>query len=218
MSARAVKTIDASALPEVGFDTRSPLWWGNLVLLLIETAMFGILVASYFYVRINFDEWPPPRVDRGVHILDPYPGLVAATANMALLLVSILTMWLLDRAARRVDLKRVRLWISVDLLVVFGCIVLRAFEFPALKFKWNDNAYASVAWTLLGMHLLHLIVAAGETFLLAVWVWRRGLDEKHAMDTSVTAVYWYWIVAVWVPIYVIIYWVPRFLYTGPRLF
>jgi cytochrome c oxidase subunit I+III len=87
-----------------------------------------------------------------------------------------------------------------------------------MKFKWNDNAYASVVWTLLGMHLLHLIVAAGETFILTVWLMTHRLEEKYAVDISVTAVYWYWIVGVWLPIYLIIYWAPRILYTGPRLF
>lgn len=218
MSAEARQVIDVSELPPVGFDAKSPLWWGNLLLLLIETAMFAILVASYFYTRINFSEWPPPRVDRGVHILDPVPGLLPGTLNTLLLLLSAATMAMLDRAARRLDAKRVRVLLVADLVVIFVAIVLRAYEFEAVRFKWNDNAYASVVWTLLGMHLLHLIVAAGETFIMTVWLATHELEEKYAVDVSVTAVYWYWIVGVWVPIYAIIYWAPRFLYTGPRLF
>ena len=39
------KPLDVSGLPSTTFDTKAPLWWGNTMLLFIETAMFGILVA-----------------------------------------------------------------------------------------------------------------------------------------------------------------------------
>ena len=218
MSAAERQVIDVSGLPPVGFDTKSTLWWGNLILLLIETTMFAILVGGYFYARTGFSEWPPPRADRGVHILDPLPALLPGTLNVLLLLLSVVTMGMLDKAARRLDQRRVRVLLAVDLAAILLVIVLRAYEFPAMKFKWNDNAYASVVWTLLGMHLLHLIVAAGETAILSAWLFTHKLEEKYAMDVTVGAVYWYWVVGVWLPIYLIIYWAPRFLYTGPRLF
>ena len=58
MSTRAV--IDITELPHHHFDTYDPVWWGNNLLLAIETSMFGILIATYFYLRQNFALWPPP--------------------------------------------------------------------------------------------------------------------------------------------------------------
>ena len=52
MSTRAV--IDVSELPHHEFDTYDPVWWGNNLLLAIETSMFAILIATYFYLRQNF--------------------------------------------------------------------------------------------------------------------------------------------------------------------
>src|SRR5207248_1070724 len=55
--------LDVSDLPESGWDSNDPVWWGNLLAILIETTTIALLIASYFYLRRNFDEWPPPRID-----------------------------------------------------------------------------------------------------------------------------------------------------------
>ena len=57
----ATRTIvDVSELPHHEFDTYDPVWWGNNLLLAIESSMFAILIATYFYLRQNFSLWPPP--------------------------------------------------------------------------------------------------------------------------------------------------------------
>jgi heme/copper-type cytochrome/quinol oxidase subunit 3 len=116
-----------------------------------------------------------------------------------------------DRASLRVDCPRVIT--SLSLLVMLGvlAIALRFRELQALQFRWDDNAYASIVWTTVGLHLLHLIVGVLETGLMLAWALRHGLDQKHARDVRVTAVYWYWVVGTWVVLYAI-------MITGPRFF
>jgi len=48
--------LDVSSLPATEFDAHSALWWGNALLLAIETAMFGILIAIYFSVLMQTEE------------------------------------------------------------------------------------------------------------------------------------------------------------------
>jgi heme/copper-type cytochrome/quinol oxidase subunit 3 len=62
---------------------------------------------------------------------------------------------------------------------------------------------------ILGMHLLHLVIALGESIIMTAWIFLKGLDTKHARDVRVTAVYWYWVVGTWVPLYLIIFLGPR---------
>ena len=62
---------------------------------------------------------------------------------------------------------------------------------------------------ILGMHLLHMIVLGTEDIYLLIWVFKKGLDDKNCVDLTVTAVYWYWIVGIWVLLYPLIYLVPR---------
>lgn len=203
--------IDVSELPTGAFDARSPLWWGNLWLLAIETTMFAILVASYFYLRMNFPEWPPPQVNRDPVLYNTNPDLGAATANLLLLAIGCIPMRWIDRAARRKNQRSVQVGLLICVAVGIGTIVLRSFEFSAVHFRWNDNAYASAVWTLLGTHLLHLVVMTAECIALATFAFRCPLDDSHALDVTVTAVYWYWVAGIWLPLYGIVYFAPRLL-------
>src|SRR5579883_3292651 len=93
--------LDVSKLPSVTFDVRAPIWWGNTLLLLIETTMFGITVSTYFSLRQNFKQWPPPLAGQPFSLRAPLPQLLYGSINMALLLVSLIPMVWFDRAARR---------------------------------------------------------------------------------------------------------------------
>src|SRR5581483_2269174 len=84
---RSPAVIDVSKLPSSAMDHRSPIWWGNALLLCIETSMFAITAATYFYLRRNFDQWPPPKVNAFPIIAHPLPLLTVPTINLALLLI-----------------------------------------------------------------------------------------------------------------------------------
>jgi len=205
------KTIDASKLPSTLFDYNEPIWWGNALLLMIETTMFGILVAVYFSVWMNLSPFPPPLVDRFPVIYNPVPDLTVPTINLIVLLVSLIPGILLDLSARKKDEAKVKIFLIITLLFNIAAIVLRFYEFDSLYFKWDDNAYGSITWMILGTHLLHLFVMCAEDVFLLSWTIAEGLDEKHALDITVTAVYWYWIVGIWVFLYGLVYLAPRFL-------
>src|SRR5947209_18852429 len=121
-------SFDIANLPKHGFDTRAPIWWGNLLLLMIETTMFGILVASYFYISQNFNLWPPPRSE--AHFLtDTNPTLLIPTINLILLLVSCVPMSLTDRSARLGKRGSTLIGLLLCLLLGVASFVLRWFEF-----------------------------------------------------------------------------------------
>lgn len=204
--------IDVSKLEAHTLDHRSPIWWGNLLLLFIETTMFGILVACYLYFRtVDFDQWPPSRVDVYPTLQKALPSLTVPTVNLVVILLSVLPMAWVDRSC----LQR-RTWavkIGLVACVFFGilAVVLRFYEFQALQFRWDANAYSSITWLILGMHLAHLITGTCENALMTAWIFTKGMDDKHARDIRVTAVYWYWIAGVWVLLYTLVFWGPRFL-------
>ena len=200
--------IDVSQLPHHEFDTFDPVWWGNNGLLAIETSMFAILIATYFYLRQNFALWPPPIAELTAP-LRPLPELGYGTANTILLLLSCIPMIIADRAARRGDEDSAKIGLTICVVCGIVAMVLRGFEFSAVYFRWDSNAYGSVVWFLLGMHALHLLVLTSETVLLSVWLRVREFDMKHRVDIVTVAIYWYWVVAMWLIIYAIIYFTPR---------
>ena len=206
MSTRAV--IDVSKLPHHEFDTYDPVWWGNNGLLAIETSMFAILIATYFYLRQNFALWPPPIAELTAP-LRPLPILTYGVANTILLVLSCIPMIIADRAARRGDRDTTRTCLAICLVCGLAAMVLRGFEFTAVRFLWDSNAYGSVVWFILGMHALHLLVLTSETLLLLIWIFRREFDMKHRVDVVTVAVYWYWVVTMWLVLFAIVYFTPR---------
>lgn len=201
--------LDVATLPPIGFDTKAPIWWGNTLLLMIETAMFGILVALYFSVIQNTSPFPPPRVDRLPVLYDSAPDLTLPIIGLIVLLASLVPGIWLDVSARRRNVPAIKIGLALTLTFNIAAFFIRYYEFDSLHFKWNDNAYGSILWILLGMHLFHIIVMGCEDIYLFIWTLAKGVDEKHALDLTVTATYWYWIVAVWVLLFPMIYILPR---------
>jgi cytochrome c oxidase subunit III len=203
------RALDVSRLPAIGFDEHSPLWWANLVGLLIETTMFGILIAIYVTVAMNTDPFPPIRSDQLPILRNPVPDLFLPTVGLVVLLVSLVPGIWLDLSARRRDVKSIKIAIVITLAFNIAAFFIRYYEFDSLHFKWNDNAYGSITWMILGMHFLHIIVLGAEDIYLLLWTFLKGVDDKHALDLTVTATYWYWIVGMWLLLYPLVYLTPR---------
>jgi cytochrome c oxidase subunit 3 len=209
MHAPPARVIDASKLSDNAMDAHAPLWWGNLLMILIETTTMALLIAAYFYIRRNFWEWPPPRMDIGPPLLDPVPRLTAGTVNVLLLVASCVPMYWTDQAARRLERGKVILGLLVMSLVAAASLWLRWIEFWDFHFRWDDNAYASVVWTILGMHWFYIFAGLGEFLIMTAWAIRHPFEEKHALDTTLIGGYWYWVAGIWVVTYVVLYWYPR---------
>jgi cytochrome c oxidase subunit III len=127
------------------------------------------------------------------------------------LLLSVIPMAVGDRSAMKKKRMGVQVGLAICLLFGFACIWLRFHEFWSLHFRWDENAYASITWTILGMHLLHLITGCVENGMMLAWVLLHGLDDKHARDVHVGAIYWYWIAGIWGLLYVVVFWAPRWM-------
>jgi heme/copper-type cytochrome/quinol oxidase subunit 3 len=191
-------------------DHRSPIWWGNALLVVIETVMFGILVAAYFYLKQNFPQWPPTQSNTVPANFDPNPGLTFSTINLVVILLSFVPMYVADRAALRHKRRMVDAGLIGVTLLGAASIALRFREMVDLKFRWSENAYSSIVWLILGLHLMHLFIGTLENALMLAWISLKGLDQKHARDVRVTAVYWYWVIGTWLILYAIVFIGPRY--------
>jgi heme/copper-type cytochrome/quinol oxidase subunit 3 len=203
--------IDVAHLPESAFDWRDPVWWGNTLLMIIETVTVTLLIAGYFYIRRNFQVFPPPKVDVFPPIFHTQPKLNWGTGNLLVLLFSCVPMAITDRFARRQVRGAVIVGLIIMLLIgAFTCLA-RWYEFQGVYFWWNDNAYASVVWVLLGTHATYLLAATLEFLLMLAWVATHELDPHHALDVTLVGGYWYWTAGTFAVIYSVVYWAPRIL-------
>jgi heme/copper-type cytochrome/quinol oxidase subunit 3 len=191
------RVLDVSALEEETVDSRSLLWWGNLGMMAIEGTMFAMLIATYLYLKMVNLDWPPSTV--------PYPDLLWPTVNLAILLLTFIPALILDRAALRDDVPLSRLALGVCVVAGLAFIAIRFLVLANLGYKWSDHAYGSVVWTCIGFHLLHVIAATAETALLFVYSLLRPIVKKQLLDFRCLAVYWFFVIVMWLPFYFIIF-------------
>ncbi|WP_145925210.1 cytochrome c oxidase subunit 3 [Bordetella sp. H567] len=192
--------IDVSGLQTYGFSHRSLMWWATMGLMLIEGTVFAIGIMAYFYLRGLAPQWPISA--------DP-PGMIWGTVNTVLLLFSLWPNHLAKRAAERLQRRRAALWVVVCVALALVFLALRALEFTTLNVRWNENAYGAVVWFLLGLHTTHLITDTVDTAVLGALLFTGPFDGRRYVDVSENALYWYFVVFSWVPIYAVIYLAPR---------
>jgi cytochrome c oxidase subunit 3 len=195
-------TEDLAELPDHAFSHRSLTWWGVVGFMVIEGTAFALAIAAYFFLMSHEQHWAPPP-------LQP-PGLVAGTLFTLVILLSEIPNTMVKKAAHRNDVAAVRR--LLPWLVGIGAVllVIRGFEFNSLNVLWYSNAYGSIIWALLLMHTSHIGTDWVDTVVL--WLLMRtphGETPRRLVDTDENALYWRFVWLSWIPIYLLIYWVPR---------
>ncbi|HYC56638.1 MAG TPA: cytochrome c oxidase subunit 3 [Candidatus Binatia bacterium] len=193
--------IDVSVLPRFTFGPRGLMWWGVASFLAIESTMLGICLVSYYYLRDRAFEWPlAPTM---------LPDLLAPTVGLLVLLISVLPMLYTERAAKRLDtaatIRGHVACVAIGLLI----IAARVWEFRGLHVGWDTNVYGSVVWIIIGVHSYHLFTEVMETTVLGLLFMLGHTHPKLFVDATDNALYWYFIVIIWVPCYVTLFLVPR---------
>ena len=192
--------LDVSGLASFGFSHSSLMWWGTAGLMAIESTVFAIAIVMYFYLRSHADAWPMSA---------PAPALSWGTLNTIVLLLSVVPNHFAKRAAERLDRGGVKLWLTICLAFGFVFLAVRGFELAALNVRWDQSAYGSVVWLLMVLHTTHLVTDAWDTTVLDVLFFTGPLEGRRYVDVSENALYWYFVVLSWLPIYAVVYLAPR---------
>jgi heme/copper-type cytochrome/quinol oxidase subunit 3 len=161
-------------------------WWGIAVFVATEATLFGTMIGSYFYLRFQVPEWPP----RGV----PDPEVLVPLLLTAGLVATSLPVQLAYSAARRdrVALTRVLLLVALTIQAGYLGYQLHLFIDDLDKFSPDGSAYASIYFTLLGGHHLHVLIG----ILLEAWLLLRlvtGLTRYRLVALQATAFYWHFV-------------------------
>jgi cytochrome c oxidase subunit 3 len=194
---------DLSQLPAHGHSHRSLTWWGMMGLICVEGTALALAVAAYLYLSGHEQHWPPGQI---------LPSPAWGSAFTAIMLLSFVPNMLLNRRAEQEQLGPVRIWLIVMSLVGMVLVAIRYFEFAALHVAWSDSAYGSIVVTLLGLHTVHLVTDLYDTIVLTVLAFTRHASSgRRYVDFAENAIYWNFVIYAWVPIFVLIYFGPRWL-------
>jgi cytochrome c oxidase subunit III len=163
-------------------------WWGAILLIASETALFGCLIASYFYLRFDSSAWPPDGIEK--------PAVVLPLAFTAMLLAACGPLFLAVRSARQGRVKRAW-WLLAAATVVQAAYLglqIHLFVGDLDSFGPQVDAYASAYYALLGLHHAHVAIGLA----LDLWLLAKlfgGLTNYRLVAIRVIALYWYFVSA-----------------------
>jgi cytochrome c oxidase subunit 3 len=191
---------DVSALPHYAFGSRMTTWWGTLGFCALEGTGFAMAIGAYLYLAFLNPTWP---------LSAPPPDLWWSSGVSIVMVLSLWPNMLAKHHAKQENLAKVRRDLVIMSIVGVVLIALRFFEFGALHVRWDQNAYGSSVWLLLGLHTTHIITDVADTLVLTVLMFTRHGHGRRFSDVEDNAFYWNFVVLSWLPIYTLLYWGPR---------
>ena len=169
-------------------------WWGMTLLICTEAALFGTLMASYFYLRFQVPEWPPPGIE-------PTPPEEPLLLTVVLVATSV-PIFLGSRAARLGRPRAAWVWLALTLAV--QCFYLASqiglFVEDYNKFAPTLNAYTSIYFTLVAAHGAHVVVGMLLMAFLVVRLATGGLTNYRLIGVRVVALYLYFVNLIGIPV------------------
>lgn len=177
---------------------RTTLLLGVRLFILSEVMLFGAFFTAYFVLRFQAPRWPPQGdVER--------PELLLVGFNTLLLMASSVTMQWATRRIARGDAHGLRRGLAATLLLGAAFLVIQGYEFATNGFGFADGVFGSTFYALTGFHGAHVL--AGILIIGAVANRARlGLvDESHHTALEAAGLYWHFVDAVWVFLFVTVY-------------
>ena len=186
-------------LPIGGKGTRGTGWWGVWTLIVTESALFGYLLTSYYYLYAQTGQhWPPEGL----------PDLRIPGLNTAILVSSSVFVWLGERLLRHGR----RGWSLLSSLVAIGLgtafVAIQLGEYGHKTYGPASNLYGSLYFTITGFHLLHVVVGLAVLGMLWLWTALGYFDARKMTAIGIGGLYWHFVDAVWLFVFSTFFLVP----------
>jgi cytochrome c oxidase subunit I+III len=183
------------------FGINPPFWWGMVMLVLIESVVFASLISTYIYLRYNNFEWPLGPIDP--------PDLLLPTINATILLASSIPMAYADNSIKKGNQAGLKIGLVICFIMGVVFLVLKYVEYSDLNYNWASNAYGSIVWTITGFHSAHVASLLIKTVVVGVLAFQGYFNERRHAAVDANGLYWHFVVAVWVPLFLLLYIFPR---------
>jgi cytochrome c oxidase subunit I+III len=172
-------------------------YWGMIMLITTEAALFGGLLSAYWFLRASSKEWPQGGIEP--------PELSRISVFTVVLLGSSIPMFWAERAIRRGRVGQLRIALFVSFAMGLAFIINQGFEFSSLKFKASDNAYASIFIVVTGLHGLHLLIGLLMSIVVQLKAALGWFDEHRHLTVTVFGMYWHFVDAIWIAVFSSLY-------------
>ena len=189
-------------LPVGGSGTVSTAWWGMACLIATEAILFVYLIFSYVYLGSQQSgPWPPSGA----------PSLKLVIPNTAILLASSLVVaWGQSRYGRNGNSLQLSLALAVTIIMGTAFVAIQGIEWSEKGIVLSTNAYSSAFFLLTGVHMAHVVVGLLILLMLLVWNLMGRFKGSHHEHVALGALYWHFVDAVWIVVFITAYLAPQF--------
>jgi cytochrome c oxidase subunit I+III len=177
---------DGIQLPDYLSGSRSHSWWGVVVLLLVDGAIFASLVFSYFYLW-DPNAWPPVGMQ--------LPDLSLSAWAMAALIVSGIGITSARYLLNRGSTVGVTTTLLLALIFMGLSLTLHTQALWSVDIRPNDNAYGALLYTFVAWQALHVVVLLFMGLFTLARLWTGALDKVRRVVFDNTHLFWLYAIA-----------------------
>jgi heme/copper-type cytochrome/quinol oxidase subunit 3 len=168
----------------------STAWWGMVMLITTEAMIFLALLSSYFFVRAGASHWPLGAIKA--------PELTRSSIFTVVLLGSSIPIFWAESAIRRGHMHAVRIGLLLSFLMGSAFLGHSVWDFLDLEFKFNQNAYASLFFVIVGLHATHVFVGLLMSMVVQLKASLGKVTPERYLTLEVFSLYWHFVDGVWI--------------------
>jgi cytochrome c oxidase subunit III len=172
-------------------------WWGMVMLITTESMVFAGLISANFFVRAASKHWPQGGIAA--------PDLGIIVFFSVILLASSLPVWWAERGIMRGDLRRLRLGLATGFVMGAAFLAFTVHDIVEADFGWTANAYASLFFTIVGLHAIHVAAGLAMSAGVQAKAAKGRIDGERHMTVRMFAMYWHFVDAVWIVVFTSLY-------------
>lgn len=187
-------------LPVGSVGHRASGWYGMMMVIATEGALFAYLLFSYYYFATQYGRpWLP----------DELPAFRLSGPGTVVLLSSSVAVWWGERAAKRGSRGSSAIGLLIGILLGAAFLTIQLMEWRDKPFTIASSAYGSLYFTITGFHLAHVAFGLAALLVLLFWTLLGYFDSHRNAPVSIGSIYWHFVDAVWLAIFFTIYVTPH---------
>jgi cytochrome c oxidase subunit 3 len=170
---------------------------GMLLFIGSEIMLFGSFFTAYFFIRVvNHDAWPA----KGDHL----PVFVAGI-NTAILVTSSFTMHWALTSIKRGNRAGMKAGLVLTFAMGLTFLLTQIAEYSRIGFAPSDNAFATVFFSLTGLHGMHVFVGLMLLLFATIRAFRGHFTPEHHHGVEIPGIYWHFVDVMWIVVYTTVY-------------
>lgn len=188
--------IEHPPVPHFSSRVRPPAL-GIYLFIASEVMLFGAFFTAYFFIRVvNGTPWPTPPF----HL----PVYMAALNTLILVTSSATVHWALT-SVKRGNAYGLRAGLLLTFLMGAAFLATQITEYLRIGFNTSDGAFATVFFSLTGLHGAHVFVGLTILGFMTVRSFRGHFSAAQHEGVEIAGIYWHFVDVMWVIVFMTVY-------------